>query len=97
AEKALQMRPEYGGAHFNLGMIMLRERDFAKAQEQFSLALQTNPQDPMIWNYQHAVQLDPYFADAYLDLGAAFLAQGKYAEAVEASEKALRFRPGVAQ
>ena len=29
---------------------MLQQRDFANAQEQFNLALQTNQQDPMIWN-----------------------------------------------
>ena len=49
-EKALQLKSNYAGAHYNLGMIMLHQRDFAKAEEQFSLALQTLPLDPMIWN-----------------------------------------------
>jgi hypothetical protein len=41
-EKALRIRPNYAGARYNLGVIMLQERDFANAQEQFNLALQTN-------------------------------------------------------
>jgi hypothetical protein len=49
-EKALQLKSNYAGAHYNLGMIMLHQRDFAKALEQFNLALQTKQQDPMIWN-----------------------------------------------
>jgi tetratricopeptide (TPR) repeat protein len=49
-EKSLQIRSNYAGARYNLGMIMLHQRDFANAQEQFNLALQTSQQDPMIWN-----------------------------------------------
>ena len=49
-EKSLQIRSNYAGARYNLGLIMLHQRDFAKAKEQFNLALQTNQQNPMIWN-----------------------------------------------
>jgi protein O-mannosyl-transferase len=49
-EKSLQIRPSYADAHYDLGTIMLQQRDFAKALEQFNLALQTKQQDPMIWN-----------------------------------------------
>ena len=57
-EKALQIRPNYAGARYNLGMIMLHQRDFANAQEQFNLALQTSQQDPMIWNALGVAQVN---------------------------------------
>lgn len=49
-EKALHIRSHYAGAHYNLGLVMLRKKDFENAQEQFNLALQTSQQDPAIWN-----------------------------------------------
>jgi tetratricopeptide (TPR) repeat protein len=49
-EKSLQIRPNYAAARYDLGTMMLQQRDFAKALEQFNLALQTKQQDPMIWN-----------------------------------------------
>ena len=48
-EKSLRIRSNYK-ARYDLGVMMLQQRDFANAQEQFNLALQTNQQDPMIWN-----------------------------------------------
>ena len=45
-EKSLQIRSNYAGARYNLGLIMLQQRDFAKAQEQFNLALQTQSARP---------------------------------------------------
>jgi len=49
-EKSLQIRSNFAGAHYNLGLMMLHERDFSNAQEHFNVALQTSKQDPMIWN-----------------------------------------------
>jgi len=49
-EKSLQIRSNYAEARYDLGTIMVQQRDFAQALEQFNLALQTKPEDPMIWN-----------------------------------------------
>jgi tetratricopeptide (TPR) repeat protein len=76
-EKALQLKPSYAGAHYNLGMIMLRQMDFGKAEEQFKLALQTLPLDPMIWNA----------------LGVAQINLGQTEEAISNYEHALKLDP----
>jgi tetratricopeptide (TPR) repeat protein len=57
-EKALQLKPNYAGAHYNLGMIMLYRRDFEKAQEEFNFALQANKLDPMAWNALGVAQVN---------------------------------------
>ena len=49
-EKSLEIRPNYAGARYNFGMILLQQRDFTPAQEQFSLAVQTDQRNPIIWN-----------------------------------------------
>jgi len=49
-EKSLQIRSNYADARYDLGTMMVQQRDFANALEQFNLALQTKPQDPLIWN-----------------------------------------------
>ena len=79
-EKALQLRPDYAGAHYNLGLLMLRQRDFANAQEQFNLALQTNQLDPMIWN----------------GLGLAQASLGRIDEAISNYRHALELNPNFA-
>ena len=79
-EKALQLRPDYAGAHYNLGLLMLRQRDFADAQEQFNLALQTNRLDPMIWN----------------GLGLAQASLGQIDEAISNYRQALKLNPNFA-
>ena len=80
-EKALQLKSNYAGAHYNLGMIMLHQRDFAKAQEQFSWALQTLPLDPMIWNA----------------LGVAQVSLGRTEEAIANYQHALKLNPNFAE
>ncbi len=80
-EKALQLKSNYAGAHYNLGMIMLHQRDFAKAQEQFSWALQTLPLDPMIWNA----------------LGVAQVSLGRTEEAIANYRHALGLNPNFAE
>ena len=77
AETALQIRPHYAGAHYNLGLVLLRENNFAKAQEQFSLALQINQQDPAIWN----------------GLGVANVNLGRLDEAISHFQHALELNP----
>src|SRR5204863_2099763 len=49
-EKSLQIRSNYAGARYNLGQLRLQQKDFANAQEQFTVALQTDQRNPMIWN-----------------------------------------------
>lgn len=47
---SLQIRPNYAGARYNLGMLNLHQGDFANARDQFQLSLQSNERDPMTWN-----------------------------------------------
>ena len=76
-EKALELKPDYAGAHYNLGLVLLRERNFEKAREQFTTALQSLPRDPMIWN----------------GLGVANINLGKPDEAISNYRKALELNP----
>jgi tetratricopeptide (TPR) repeat protein len=80
-EKALHLKSNYAGAHYNLGMVMLHERDFEKAQEQFNLALQANQQDPMTWNA----------------LGVAQVNLGRTDEAISNYRHALELNPNFAE
>jgi tetratricopeptide (TPR) repeat protein len=79
-EKSLQIKPDYAGAHYNLGLLMLRQREFANAQEQFNLALQTSQLDPMIWN----------------GLGLAQASLGRIDEAISNYRHALGLNPNFA-
>jgi tetratricopeptide (TPR) repeat protein len=79
-EKALQLRSDYAGAHYNLGLLLLRQRDFVDAQEQFNLALQTNQLDPMIWN----------------GLGLAQASLGQIDEAISNYRRAVELNPNFA-
>jgi len=79
-EKSLQIKPDYAGAHYNLGLLMLRQREFANAQEQFNLALQTSQLDPMIWN----------------GLGLAQASLGQIDEAISNYRQALKLNPNFA-
>jgi protein O-mannosyl-transferase len=49
-EQSLKLRPNYADGHHDLGTILVRQKDFAGAKEQFLLALKTKPNDPFIWN-----------------------------------------------
>jgi protein O-mannosyl-transferase len=78
-EKSLRIRSNYK-ARYDLGVMMLQQRDFANAQEQFNLALQTNQQDPMIWNV----------------LGMAKANLGRIDEAISDYRRALTLNPNYA-
>ncbi len=80
-EKALQIKPNYAGAHYNLGMIMLYRHDFEKAQEEFNFALQANKLDPMAWNA----------------LGVAQVNLGKTDEAIANYRHAIELNPSFAE
>ena len=62
-EKALQIKPNYAGAHYNLGKILLNKGDFAGAQKQYELALETNQLDPAIWNALGVAQANQGLTD----------------------------------
>ena len=79
-EKALQLRSNYAGALYNLGLVMLRQKDFANAQAQFNLLLQTHQQNPTIWN----------------GLGVANVNLGRVDEAISNYRHALELDPNYA-
>jgi tetratricopeptide (TPR) repeat protein len=74
---ALQARPDYFDAHYNLGFAMAGQNDFAGAVEQFEAALKLQPQD----------------AAVEANLGVALAEMERYVEAKSHFEHALQLDP----
>ena len=79
-EKSLQIRSNFAGSRYNLGMVMLQQGDSENAREQFNLALQTSQQDPAIWNA----------------LGVANTRLGRFDEGISNCQHALELNPNYA-
>jgi superkiller protein 3 len=81
--KALQIKANYPAARYTLGMILVQQRDFNKAIEQYNLALQSSQPGTMaatIWN----------------GLGGAKAQLGRLDEAVSDYHRALELNPNYA-
>jgi len=78
ASKAMNLAPGHPDVLYLQGVILLRQRDWPKAQEVL----------------EKATQLDPAHANALSALGMALCNQGKYDAAVAPLEKALQLKPG---
>jgi tetratricopeptide (TPR) repeat protein len=76
-ERALELRPGYALAHFNLGNVRYQQGDTAGGLE----------------HLRQAVQLQPNMAEAWNNLGAMLLASGDLPHAVRAIEQALKLLP----
>jgi tetratricopeptide (TPR) repeat protein/mono/diheme cytochrome c family protein len=77
---ALRSRPNYFDAHYNLGIALAMQNDFASAVEHFRAAVQLNSED----------------ANAQANLGAALAETGNLKEARVHLEKALAIDPTLA-
>jgi len=72
-QKALEIRPDFVEAHFNLGNVLADQGRF----------------DEAIGRYQKALKIRPDFAEAYFNLGNASADQGRFDEAIGHYQKAL--------
>ncbi len=75
--QAIEIKPNYAGAHMNLGLALMQQ----------SLA------DAAIQYYRRALALKPDFSDAYYNLGNAFKTQGRWEEALENYRYAIQHNP----
>jgi tetratricopeptide (TPR) repeat protein len=75
--KALELRPSYGGARNNIGVYYFNEKNYPKALETF----------------QTIVKYDSLYADAYSNIGACYENTGHHAEALIAFKKAAALNP----
>jgi tetratricopeptide (TPR) repeat protein len=75
--KALELRPSYGGARNNIGVYYFNEKNYPKALETF----------------QTIVKYDSLYSDAYSNIGACYENTGRHAEALSAFKKAAALNP----
>ena len=75
--KAIELDPNYGHAHFNLGVLRYRQRNYGEAVEHFRDALSTNPA----------------LTQAYLNLGTTHAAMGKFQAAIDVWKQLERIEP----
>ena len=79
--KALEIKPDYAQAHFNLARALIEKQKHKEAIEHVQLAL----------------QYDPKYVPAYVGLGSAYLASNQLDKAQAALSKALELEPNHVQ
>src|SRR5207245_5142789 len=79
-QRALEIAPDFYPALNNLGAILLRQKEPAKAEALFLKAIEMNPAD----------------GEAYINAGHLLYEQGRYREAVSRLEEGLKRSPGSA-
>ena len=87
-EKAIEIKPDYAKAHYNLGNAL---HDLS-LQRFGQLSLNKELDDP-IKSYQRSIEIDPSYAEAHNNLGNVFQDLGRLDEALECFEKALIINP----
>ena len=80
-QMALQIKPDYFAAYFNVGNILYTKGDL----------------DTAIKKYKKALSLNPDYAEAYISMGVALSEQGKPEEAIDAYKKVLALKPYYAE
>ena len=76
-QKAIELRPDYPEALNNLGVLFVRDQDYAKAEEQF----------------KSCIRLSPSFDQSYLNLARLYVMQNDKEKAKEALQDLLRVQP----
>jgi tetratricopeptide (TPR) repeat protein len=76
-QKALELKPDYAGAHMNLGTALRTMGRYAEA----------------IAQYNEALRLEPNMPEAHTNLGATLKAVGRLDEAINQYRQALRLKP----
>ena len=72
-QKALEIKPDYADAHYNLGIVLAGRGQI----------------DEAIAHYQKALEIKPDYAAAHYNLGNALAGRGQIDEAIEHWRKAL--------
>ena len=80
-ERALALRPDYGSAHNNLGIVLARN----------------GRTDDAIKHYLAALRIKPDFVQAHYNLGKAFYRKGNLDMALEHFQKAVQIDPKFSQ
>jgi len=78
---ALQIDPNYDGAHYNMGVVRSKSGQTAQA----------------IDHYRKAISVKPNHAKAHNNLGNALAAVGRFADAIQECREALRIKPDYAE
>ena len=76
-QKAIELRPDYPEALNNLGVLFVREQDYAKAEEQF----------------KSCIRVVPSFDQSYLNLARLYVMRNDKAKAKEMLQDLLRMQP----
>ena len=84
-EKAIEIKPDYAKAHFNLGNAL---HDLALQKFGEYSGLHSSLDDP-IKSYKRSIEIDPHYAEAHNNLGNVFQDLGRLDEALECFRKAL--------
>jgi len=80
-QKAIETKPDYAGAHYNLGNTL---KELGRLDESIA-------------RYSDAIQINPNYAEAYNNLGNAFLGLGKLDEAAASYREASSIKPDYAE
>src|SRR5262245_7915950 len=78
--KALVLKPNFGPAHVQLGVVLLKRKDYRAALEPLT----------------EATRLTPHWSDAWYNLGAVYAHLGERVNAVQALKKAIELNPALA-
>jgi tetratricopeptide (TPR) repeat protein len=111
--QAVQIRPDYDRAYFNLGNAFAELGDIDAARRYYSKAPSFKPAEAhnnlgrafaiqgrledAIANYLEALSLKPDLAEAYNNMGNVLARQGKFAEAIDYFSRALALDPDLAE
>ena len=76
-EKSIQLDPESEQAHFQLGLLFMKQKDYSRAIE----------------SYQNVIELNPEFADTFFNLGFIHALAKDYARAEEMYTRAVELAP----
>lgn len=79
-DRALELEPDYAGAHMNLGNLFVHQGRLDDAIDQYTKTL----------------QLDPNLAEAHQNVGKVLAEQGRWQEAISHYRDALRLKPDLA-
>jgi len=76
-QKAIQLDPRSVRAHYQLGLALTRQKDYA----------------PAIVSYQRAIEFNPQFPDIFFNLGFLYASSKNYAGAAEMYARTVTFQP----
>ncbi len=106
-KKILKKKPDHDVAHFNIGCVYQKKKDWKEAERAFSMVLELIPDDgeaqkrlttvceAWINQLTNELAVQPENASLYNDLGRAYLSLGKFDEAYQQISKAISLKPNL--